>query len=325
MDFKQIMAMKSDISSLSKKRHQESDISQLKGFEYLEKSFQTEFQDHSLLHEALDHFMVSLNHNRRNPDPYVSIGYLFLILGKKNRALRYLTEAKRVSPGHTLANQLIFAIESHEAHLREALESEEGSPSSSEPEMLDIMSLPVLSSDRDYDLLYDQIEGLLLDKTRELMDQGEQIQVQEDLSLLEPLKLLGRNLKTLTRHVDRQIQVIDREIETSDLRHKLIPLEAMLRRIQDVRKSSSVLVQLGTDCTAISGRASSLLRDLKQGSKPVSVAEADVEEILDECDRLADVLDGISAKGHNITFAEDAYGVLIQEVEILQDAIDDLG
>ncbi len=327
MDFKQLMTMREEIGSLSSKRHKESDLSHLRGMSLMEKAYAGQFKNKALLLEASDAFMDAIQHNRRNPDPYVGVAYLFLLLGKTPKAIRYLNEARRVAPSHEKARLLLESIlEQQEIEKEDAQDAAE-MPQELPEEKAFASELPVLGRDRDYDKLYDELESLLMEQSKALMNESMVAQPSFDNVELAPVRERSQELNRIYAHIDSQLKILDQEIDTSELRVRLRPLDVMKRRLEMVLNTSADYQAIRDRCQKAQTQSQQLYRQILAINSKAAQAqvEAAIEPLLDECDRIADALDGISNRGFDISPVEDFYQQLIGAVETCQDLLDERG
>jgi len=328
MDFKQLMTMREEIGSLSSKRHKESDLSYLRGMSLMEKAYAGQFKQKSLLLEASEAFMDAIQHNRRNPDPYVGVAYLFLLLGKTPKAIRYLNEARRVAPSHEKARLLLESILEQQEIAKEDAQMAGDMPPPGQPEKAFSSDLPVLGRDQDYDKLYDELEALLMEQSKALMNESNvTIQPSFDNFELLPVRERSQELNRIYDHIDTQLKILDEEIDTSELRVRLRPLDVMKRRLELILNTSADYQDIRNRCQQAQAKSQQLYRQILaiNSKADQTQVEAAIEPLLDECDRIADALDGISNRGFDISPVEDFYQQLIGAVETCQDLLDERG
>lgn len=327
MDFKQLMTMREEIGSLSSKRHKESDVSYLRGMALMEKAYAGQFKDKALLLEASDAFMDAIQHNRRNPDPYVGVAYLFLLLGKTPKAIRYLNEARRVAPSHEKARLLLDSILEQQEIEKEDAQLGEETQQSPAPEKAFASDLPVLGRDRDYDKLYDELESLLMQQSKALMNESIVAQPGFDNMELAPVRERSQELNRIYGHIDAQLKILDQEIDTSELRVRLRPLDVMKRRLELILNTSADYQAIRARCQKAQTQSQQLYRQILGVNSKAAQTQVEelLEPLLDECDRIADDLDGISNRGFDISVVEDFYQQLIGAVETCQDLLDERG
>ncbi|PIQ26916.1 hypothetical protein COW36_16925 [bacterium (Candidatus Blackallbacteria) CG17_big_fil_post_rev_8_21_14_2_50_48_46] len=325
MDFKQLMTMRDEIGSLSSKRHRESDVSFLNGMNLLEKAYERQFQDKELLLKASEAFMQAIQNNRMNPDPYVGIAYLFLLLNNTNKAIRYLNEARRVAPSHENARLLLDSILE-----KEEIEKEMTGEVSEEQPFAETIAfagdhLPVLGPDHDFDALYDDLEALLMEESRKLMDEPFDARPSLQAENLGPIEVRLTQLSKIYKHLDQQLSILDQEIDTSELRVRLRPLDVMKRRMEQVLSTTKSLQEIQSSSRLANKSAQQLFRTILsiQTREEAKLQEQSLEKLLDECDRIADMLDAISENGFSIAEIEDDYQQLVGTVETCQDLLDE--
>jgi tetratricopeptide (TPR) repeat protein len=329
MDFKQLLTMREEIGSLSSKRHKESDVSYLQGLSLLEKAHAQQYKDKSLLLRASDAFMDAIQHNRRNPDPYVGVAYLFLLLGKTPKAIRYLNEARRVAPSHEKARILLDSILEQQDIQKEDAQFAEEFPENTPPTEMAFAAnkLPELDRNKDYDLLYDQIETLLMEQSKKLMNEPIEANPSMNISELGNVRERGAQLNQIYGHIDRQLKILDEEIDTSELRIRLRPLEVMKRRLDQILTVSQQYQEIQARSQDAQSQCQKLYRQILscQTASEQRQIEAAIEPLLDECDKIADALDSIAEQGFDISPVEDYYQQLIGAVETCQDLLDERG
>lgn len=106
------------------------------------------------------------------------------------------------------------------------------------------------------------------------------------------------------------------------LKQGLLPIEAKLKEFEQLMVHSRNLQTLADRIARNGQRALSGCRRLQAPGQLFPASE--LEQILDECDAIADALDACDAQGWSITLIKPAYKEMLAKVGVLQDVLDEI-
>lgn len=298
MDFKLLnSAVKTLQNGVGAEHKETSELSAFQGFCCLLLAEQEGFQNRERLKKAADAFGASIQFNRKNPDPYLGLAYLFIWINEPESAAAYLDAAAELAPDHpdlTLLKQWIH-------------------PATSRTVAHDV------ETDGHYELLEHRISDYLfkLNPTHAIPS----VDPERYLKLQEQHRFVSDALQTLKA----QISDLQGEIDTFDLEIKLDPLYKQLRAFEIALKISQTYLRLRTqiikNCEEVDRLETQLAHE--SNAESIKILEAKIEILLDQCDAIADQLDEFDKNGHDISSIEKYYNELCEKIEILQDSVED--
>lgn len=304
MDLALLQQMKSQTQNLAVNRRQNSDEFYQQGIELLAQAQAAQFADKESLKEASKLLMRSIQYGRQNPEPYVAMGYLMILLGDPVHAIRYLSEARRVAPDNADALQLID-------YLQRPAGSQDSEPDLDKPDFGE--------GNEEIEQSYDRVQKLIA----ELVQKAEQLPAAPAFSP-QDFRLLEETHQFLETHLQEAYQlleVLEMELDVSSLSQQLRPVEQALQQSAQLRRLSGRVIRMQQQ---MSTKEQEVQAEI--GGATVSATELNqrLEDYLDLCDLFADQLDEIDEFGHGIAPLEPYYNKLVAAVESFQDYIDEL-
>lgn len=317
MDLSLLQSLREQSSQLASQRHEKSDSAYQQALTALAKAQATAFKDKAALKEASQQFLKAIQMARGKAEPYVGMAYLLLLLGQQQQAVRYLTQARDIDPTHQDTQKLLSYLQNPAAFaapeatsqrlsqpLTDGLRSESATPPpTSEPRQNNIRTrlteLSYQASQLPLELTLDRKQ--LKQMELQLQDwEGRLEDLQDDIAELELLE----NVNSL----QRSVQVLERRIE----------------KLQQLYRDSVHLSQVRAGILDVQFEVRAILRNETLETLAPEALEDRLENFLDECDRLADLIDEAEGRGLNTQALASAYEALAADVESFQDAVDDL-
>lgn len=237
---------------------------------------------------------------RSYADPYLLLSYIYLALRLPQLSLKYLRVAQHLGSQDPLLGKIQVALQSGFLAPRVNVQGSQ-------------RLAPVLSGETDYDALYEEVQGLLVREVRAAMDIPLPAGPTSNPERLNALHRAGHNLSESIALIQGQLEVLDQEMDCSELYRKLRNLESRLRLLAQILEGSEQCVALMQTLNGLAQRVQVAL---------VTPTEQDLEIFLDQCDSIADQLDGFTARGWQITELEAVYQALIDQITHLQDKLD---
>ena len=265
------------------------------GFAALNAAMAGAFADKELVEQAFTAFNKAAQLNRRNADPLVAMGYLYLVLDDRMLALKYFQSARSTDPTHPDPPQFLELLQS-----------------------LSIVQPSAGYDDIDYDALYDQAEAHLHEMTR----QATQVvpgPAQADPQQLMAIKAQCQALQREHQALSQLLQRLEAEFDTASLHQRLRPLALVQQTLEQRVQLSQTLVKLAQDLSAWLEMAQQLQ------VQPPAMADLGpaVEDLLDHCDRFADQLEALERSPADLSVPLGLYQRLTETVEALQDLLED--
>lgn len=321
----------------------------LKGVDLLNQACQDGNVNKTKLEAAFKVFAEIKKAEPQNPDPYVPLAYIYSLMNNRLQADTHLKIALELAPEHPEALELQAALLASaqgeptqepepapsdwlgsldyelERELAEEDEKEYLASLAALPLEFDPLDPGALELTKNYDLddLYDGIENLIQNQVRSLMDTMAQAKATPESAqeLYYQQIFLMLQQKVLNFH----IEAVEQEIDTQDLKHKMLPLQALLRRVlKNAQASEQMLVQEQQIAWSAGAVVTlSRLLDKVKSRQEHQLIETALERLMDEIDRTADSLDELDSQKHNIRALEHAYNKVVAAIEGLHDALDD--
>ena len=351
-----------DIAEIARSQEKEGDILDgatpseahyLQGLTYLEQAYDGYKLDKSLLEKAFECFLQAKNEDAQNPEPYVSLAYIYALLDNKPQVKAHLDMALRIKPDHEEALNLKNALENPYADQDAAVSEPEPIPTDSigqldyeiEQELLDLdereyledmLAAPLklhprdpeeakLLAQTDFDELYDDLESLILAQMKDMMQTIQQVKATSDPVQAQEIYYHRFNLLLKQKLLQFHIDIVDQEIDVSELKQKLMPLQIMIRRVDNASRTSEEMLLQARRIQWASASVlliSRLLKDIGTLAEQ-QLLEQGLEQLMNEVDRMADSLDELDSKGHDIKELLRNYEIVVASVESLQDALDE--
>ncbi|MGE3726759.1 MAG: hypothetical protein AB7I41_14460 [Candidatus Sericytochromatia bacterium] len=242
---------------------------------------------------------------RNYAEPYLLLAYIYLALRLPQLSLKYLRVAQHLGSQDPLLGKI-------QAALQKGFQAPRVQTSRGKIQASQRLSA-AFSEETDYDALYEEVQGLLLREVRAAMDIPLPAGPTANPERLNALHRAGHQLSEAIELIQGQLEVLDQEMDCSELYRKLRSLESRLRLLASILEGSEQCVALMQTLNGLAQRVQTAL---------MNPSEQDLETFLDQCDSIADQLDGFTAKGWQIAELEAVYQALIDQITLLQDKLD---
>lgn len=314
MKFNFLSQIQQEASKLNLERKETLEPLLREGLDLLNQAEANGFQNIALLKQAARLFLKAQQGNQRDVRPYLFVAYVFLLLGDPMRSSAHLNLARRQDPTSALVKEFSEQLMAFSQKQKQKQKPK----TSNTHKQLDF------SKDRDPDQLYDHLEQIILSEVRQL-----QILVppQSDApeSECEHFHSLIQQAQQNFDDIQAQIHELDQHLDTYALKSRLRPMELLLKRhqihyqsLQFVPQIQGSLDQLRAD---LNQAMYALERDLPKDKQPL---EAQLEQLLDRLDAVADQIDELEAKGFKNPQLEQNYKFVMHRLEDYQDQLDAL-
>lgn len=327
LDLMQLKGIEKKKSELDDKRQAFSEQELFKGIAHLEKFQLDGFQDPQLLKQGCVHLIEAMKRNRRDERPCLALAYLFVLIQDYPTANEYLQLARQLDPGNPLLTALQESIQEQLLEELQTPQHQQAHPSQPTPpppgELVTPFAATALTTEQDFDALYDKIETHLFAQVKRLAEtpppevslQPQQIAQLEDLWLA---------LKESCQQLETQIAYVSQEIDTTALSAQLRPLILTSKRYQTALKVSQELALLQSELLA---EISSIRRKITEAlglKHPTDLdrLESALEADLDQCDAFADRIDLLESQGQNVSEVVCHYQVLLETLDQYRDTLD---
>jgi tetratricopeptide (TPR) repeat protein len=315
LDFATLNQAKQGLAKSDQQRHQQSAELYAQGRQLIRESLGDVIHK-AKLKQATDCFSKGIQLNYKNPDNYLGMGFLFLLLSQPREALPYLKTALELKPDSELGLELL-----RQAQRVATPGSVAPLPSTPPP----IPSTGIPQNSRDYDDLYDATEAALMLALKTVMsDPILGCQPAPDTAQLQQIHSQLALYQGQVAHFNHQLQILDEEIEVSDLRSSLGMIDRALQRLVTQASLFGQFVTLAQDIQQHQEQALALTEAAHAQAEPAQIAalEMQAQVLLDHCDHVADQLDAIDAKGVDIGPLQPLYQAYVGQLEALQDALE---
>lgn len=295
--------------SLSEKHYQE-------GLQALARAQQENYTQPQTLVSACESLIKAIQFGRSNPLPYVAMGFLMILINDRDRARRYLLEARRIDPANADAQAYLEFLS---RPVQAATPVAQATPGPS----FNTLDPDQIEAGFDYDALYEETEAQIIREVRRLMS----VHIappQADRNQHRKLRVLQEDVSKLINHCQTQIKILDQEFDTGELANLMRPLEQMSRRLTSVREVSKRFIHLDEAVKNQRDEVEALIVTLVKTSTLPDGLQQRIDQILDHVDKFADDLDGLEQAGHDIKPIQPDYEALVVRVEKINEIIEDI-
>ncbi|MGE3724723.1 MAG: hypothetical protein AB7I41_04180 [Candidatus Sericytochromatia bacterium] len=271
------------------------------------------------LMDAFDLFVKALSSQRTQPEPYIGIAFVLILIGNFTKATKYVKEAQRLAPKHPDVALLFEMIQN--LQLKARIPVPATSQATIRPTKTEIKIERL-----DYDELYDQLEMQIITEVRLMMQDSQTIPSPScEERQFKKLKEQYACLLNLYENIQRQCQIVEQEIDISDLEKQLKPFTINLARFENALKISNDLHQLKENLYTQLDQINTLIAEIKEYQRVEDYlnAEENLEILLDNCDLYANQLDEAESKKYTVQILLNLYENMIAQMEILQDLLDE--
>lgn len=320
MDLSLLQSLREQSSQLASQRHEKSDSAYQQALTALAKAQSSAFKDKAALKEASQQFLKAIQMARGKAEPYVGMAYLLLLLGQQQQAVRYLTQARDIDPTHQDTQKLLSYLQNPAA-----------------------FSAPETTSQRSQRLPQPQTDGLRAEsavssptsesrqnniRTRltELSYQASQLPLELtlDRKQLKQMELQLQDWEDRLEDLQDDIAELELLENVNSLQRSVQVLERRIEKLQQLYRDSVHLSQVRAGILDVQFEVRAILKNETLETLAPEALEDRLENFLDECDRLADLIDEAEGRGLNTQALASAYEALAADVESFQDAVDDL-
>jgi len=315
LDFATLNQAKQGLAKSDQQRHQQSAELYAQGRQLIRESL-GEMIHKAKLKQATDCFSKGIQLHYKNPDNYLGMGFLFLLLNQPREALPYLKTALELKPDSELGQELL-------RQAQRIATPNSSPPLPSAPPPVPGTGIPQYS--RDYDDLYDATEAALMLALKTVMsDPILGWQPAPEISQLQQIESQLALYQGQVAHFNQQLQILDEEIEVSDLRRNLGMIDRALQRLVTQASLFGQFVTLAQDIQQHQEQALALTEAAHAQAEPAQIAalEMQAQALLDHCDHVADQLDALDGKAIDIGPLQPLYQGYVNQLEALQDALE---
>ena len=315
LDFATLNQAKQGLAKSDQQRHQQSAELYAQGRQLIRESL-GEMIHKAKLKQATDCFSKGIQLHYKNPDNYLGMGFLFLLLNQPREALPYLKTALELKPDSELGQELL-----RQAQRIATPNSSPPLPSAPPP----VPGTGIPQNSRDYDDLYDATEAALMLALKTVMsDPILGWQPAPEISQLQQIESQLALYQGQVAHFNQQLQILDEEIEVSDLRRNLGMIDRALQRLVTQASLFGQFVTLAQDIQQHQEQALALTEAAHAQAEPAQIAalEMQAQALLDHCDHVADQLDALDGKAIDIGPLQPLYQGYVNQLEALQDALE---
>ena len=320
MDLSLLQSLRQQSSQLASQRHEKSDNAYQQALAALSKAQASAFKDKGALKEASQLFLKAIQMARGKAEPYVGMAYLLLLLGNPQQAVRYLHQARDIDPGHEDTQKLLSYLQNPAAFAAPETSASRHShpPEGTGPKRLERAPLaqetPALK----------QTE--LRNRLTELSYQASQLplQITLDRKQLKQIETQLQDWEDRLDHLQEDIAELEMQENVNSLHRSVQVLERRIEKLQQLHRDSLHLSQERESILDVQFEVRAVLKDEAFETTAAETLEDRLENFLDECDRLADLIDEAEGRGLDTQAVASAYEALAADVERFQDAVDDL-
>lgn len=292
MNFEQLnQSLETAVEQNHKKRGKASLGSYQKGMRALMRASQEGFENKELLHIARRAFLETIQNQRSQPDGYLGMGYLLLLLNVPEKAQEFILHAYQLATDKTYAQELLNYCQ----------------------RQLDIKNR---SSTEDDHVLIQEMQQAL-----NYFRQNHPLQNQVPWREPEALGAVVAQGLNLLAQFERRIADIERELDIPDAHQLRRNLDAHLKSLNAHYRLAQHGQQLYQQMRETQKDIVSLNKAIRQ-QEAVPLREELLEKLLDRCDDFADRLEHWMSEKWEFGELLQHYERLVHEIETLQDMFD---
>ncbi|PKL75400.1 MAG: hypothetical protein CVV27_15595 [Candidatus Melainabacteria bacterium HGW-Melainabacteria-1] len=299
-------------------RHQRAQDQLVEGMKLLQRAHDEGFTQPLRLQQACSLLIEAIKQRRGDIRPYLGLAYIFMLLEDHAQAQKYVRQALTLEPDNPLVRSFQARIaEDHQriAARRQTLRHSPG-PSAA--------SIAAADQGLDYDALYETAQSEIRKLLRELMLAGLSAPVSNARGIAA---LEQRQAAQQAGHqaILAQLKIVDEDIDTADLVRLLKPVEAHLRRSQQVIELSKQLQSLAARLREDIELAAQICEEARGTQDPadLEVLEENLEALLDNADGYAQSIEELQQQHQQLADIETLYAQLQEQIESYQDALEE--
>ena len=305
MDFKLLNRTQTAHQLKSQRNTNRGEVRIQQGLKLVEQADAEEFAQPGRLRKAAQLLLEAIDLTQADIRPHMGLAYIFGVLGQPETGLEFIAAAREIEPGNPMVEILGQQLAGF-----------------SDEQPATAMG-SVVSDEVDFDDLYEQTESEL----KSALMQATQLKLPEPnphVDTLSNLKSTMQNLYSKFETVQKKIELLDQEFDTSHLLQLSRSLMVMFQRYKQVYRHSKEMHELEECITKTRDNSKTFRKNIQASQRWQQALELRLEQILDNCDEIADALDRLEEANISLNDLLPQYQFLIQEVTDLQDIIDDL-
>lgn len=292
-------------------RQKEAEEAYARGMQMVQEAEQNHFENKALVLSAYRHVSVALRKNKAEPLYYTGMAYILVLSGNIHRAQVYLYQALELDPEHTVALDLQAKLE----QMR--------NPSTAEDDpkqrWLAFEQFPQPQTEAEYDVLYDKVCDFIQNELRHFLQQPVIRELSLNKAVVQSQQDFLLKLKSFDEWVMKKIRVLEEDLETQELESLLEPARQLQRQLKQILNLHKGFSEVHDHIEYCQWQCQKLTQELTDLSQAECIAQ--LEELYDDCDAIADQLDLLVEKA-DITCLEEPYTALISQIEALQERVD---
>lgn len=297
MNLKQLVQAQHQLVS---QRRDESDMLCRQAYYLIAEAEAEGFQNKDLLKQAMRLFVQASRQQRQEPEPYMGLLYLCLLINEETLAERYLEAVLTLAPDHADALKL-------KRYLEEAPEADE------------VLHFAWQGQDLPADQLYDAVEQSLFYLVREIMDWPAPLSAELSAQQLQDTFL---SLKQALQQFEAAFSSLDQVFDTASLRRRLQPVEKIssafgqaIEQFAELQQVQSTLNQLLV--AVCQGFQQRLQRQLSS-----EAVEQALEQWLDQFDNSLQRVAELEQQGHEVAEQRHLGNAIAAIIEQLRELLD---
>lgn len=177
--------------------------------------------------------------------------------------------------------------------------------------------------DAELDALHASVQKRLLDQSSMLFVQRALKSISLDPEDVTRLEGFAQELAQFTHELQHDIQALEASFEVQGFRRDLNFLLQHQRKLQGHLQLTQQFLLIQHTIAQAQANAGLLATQMAARELTKAAAEAQLEALLDEADRIADALDRYDAEGHSIALLQPPYQGLVDRITQVQDTLDE--
>ncbi|MEZ0372145.1 MAG: hypothetical protein ACAI44_23855 [Candidatus Sericytochromatia bacterium] len=327
--FNQLNAL-ADLSETRNQQRQSASEKQLaKALGLLQQAHDEGFRQPLRLQEAAGQLVEAIKLRRTDVRPYLGLAYVFMLLEDHAMAQKYVHQALQLEADNPLAKKFQERIAVDYQRVAQRRQQQRSQPHKQMPAPDVTGSKPVPASTSpiesfDFDALFEVTESRIRQLVRELMLAGMPGPADEAKGMSVLQQRLEKHRQAHTTILS-ELKVIDAEIDCSDLERLLKPVEAHLKRLEQVITVSQQLIALRSRIKDEVEVVEQICEETRncQDKADLEILEENLEALLDNADGYANEIEALQAKLYPLEGIEGLYGKLQEKIESYQDLLEE--
>ncbi|MGE3727831.1 MAG: tetratricopeptide repeat protein [Candidatus Sericytochromatia bacterium] len=294
----------SKVTEIKEQRHNNGKTLVDSGLQLLARAQSENFENRETLVKASEQLLDALRYNRKQPEPYIGLAYIYFLFGQYPKASPFLTEVLLIDPQNTDAQMLLKRIHQPDTDTN-ANQSE----------------MSISATDLLVEQLKPQIQKACLDLTK--LPQN-WICLTSEAHMLSQMELRLNDLEQLLHSLKNEITKFENDTNGLELHMLLRPFEKSFKQYKTIVQQSKVLVQISAAIQKEFNWVISVLKQLTQSGERFATdfSEARLEECLDKSEEIADQLDEFDQQGLCPSALLEEYETWVKWINALQERLD---